>query len=151
MIGFIGTSLQLQSIMTAHNQWLPKTRFIPYWTARTSVFLWLWWMTNEESLLTHWTPLRMLGMSESESYVTTDGQSASLSWYKAPLWSPRSDFYYCQTVPDLLMSGALSDERTGVSFTMAAGPCQRSHSRVRVPWVSGPYLECQIIEFSWLN
>jgi hypothetical protein len=24
--------------------------------------------------------------SESESYVTTDGQSASLSWYKAPIW-----------------------------------------------------------------
>jgi hypothetical protein len=32
MIGFIGTSLQLQSIITAHNQWLSKTRSIPYWT-----------------------------------------------------------------------------------------------------------------------
>jgi hypothetical protein len=28
--------LQLQSIITAHNQWLPRTRSIPYWTA--SVF-----------------------------------------------------------------------------------------------------------------
>jgi hypothetical protein len=36
MIGFIGTSLQLQSIITAHNQWLPKTRSILYWT--TSIF-----------------------------------------------------------------------------------------------------------------
>jgi hypothetical protein len=36
MIGFIGTSLQLQSIMTAHNHWLSNTRSIPYWT--TSVF-----------------------------------------------------------------------------------------------------------------
>jgi hypothetical protein len=36
MIGFIGTSLQLQSIITAHNQWLPTTRSIPYWT--TNVF-----------------------------------------------------------------------------------------------------------------
>jgi hypothetical protein len=36
MIGFIGTSLQLQSIITAQNQWLPKTHSIPYWT--TSVF-----------------------------------------------------------------------------------------------------------------
>jgi hypothetical protein len=35
-IGFIGTSLLLQSITTAHNPWLPKTRFIPNWT--TSVF-----------------------------------------------------------------------------------------------------------------
>jgi hypothetical protein len=25
--------------------------------------------------------------SESESYVTTDVQSASLSWYKAPIWA----------------------------------------------------------------
>jgi hypothetical protein len=36
MSGSIGTSLQLQSLMTAHNQWLSKTRSIPYWT--TSVF-----------------------------------------------------------------------------------------------------------------
>jgi hypothetical protein len=36
MIGFIGTSLQLQSIITSHNQWLSKTRSIPCWT--TSVF-----------------------------------------------------------------------------------------------------------------
>jgi hypothetical protein len=34
--GFIGTSLQLQSIITAHNRWLLTTRSIPYWT--TSVF-----------------------------------------------------------------------------------------------------------------
>jgi hypothetical protein len=27
-----GSSLQLQSIIGAHNQWLPKTRSIPYWT-----------------------------------------------------------------------------------------------------------------------
>jgi hypothetical protein len=26
-------------------------------------------------------------LSESESYVTTDSQSASLSWYKAPIWA----------------------------------------------------------------
>jgi hypothetical protein len=30
------------------------------------------------------------------------------------------------------MLGALSDERTGLSFTIAAGPRQRSHSQVRV-------------------
>jgi hypothetical protein len=38
------------------------------------------------------------------------------------------------------MCGALSDERTGLSFTIAAGPRQRSHSRVRVPRHSWPYL-----------
>jgi hypothetical protein len=35
--------------------------------------------------------------------------------------------------------GALSDERTGLSFVYASGPCQRSLSRVRVPWDSRPY------------
>jgi hypothetical protein len=43
-------------------------------------------------------------------------QSASLSWNKAPIWGLRPDLYYCQTVAGLLMWGALSDERTGLSF-----------------------------------
>jgi hypothetical protein len=76
---------------------------------------------------------------ELSLYVTTDGQSASLSWNKAPVWGLRPDFYYCQTVAGLLMWGAVSDERTGLSFTIAAGPRQRSHSRVRVPWDSRPH------------
>jgi hypothetical protein len=71
--------------------------------------------------------------SQIQSYVTTEGQSASLSWLQAPIWGPRSDCYYCQTVTGLLMRGALSDERTGLSFTIPAGHRQRSHSRVRVP------------------
>jgi hypothetical protein len=66
----------------------------------------------------------------------TDGQSASLSWCQAPIWGLRPDFYYCQTVEGLLIWGALSDERTGLQFTLAAGPGQRSHSWVRVPWDS---------------
>jgi hypothetical protein len=37
------------------------------------------------------------------------------------------------------MWDALSDERTGLPFTIAADPSQRSHSRVRVPWDSRPY------------
>jgi hypothetical protein len=43
--------------------------------------------------------------SESDSFVTTDGQSASLSWNKAPIWNLRPDFYYSQTVAGLLMWG----------------------------------------------
>jgi hypothetical protein len=69
-----------------------------------------------------------------ESYITTDGQSASLSWIKAPIWGLQPDFYFCQTVVSLLMWGALSDEMTGLSFTSAPGPRQRSHFRVRLPW-----------------
>jgi hypothetical protein len=34
--------------------------------------------------------------------------------------------------------GALSDERTGLSFTIVASPRHRSHFRVQVPWDSWP-------------
>jgi hypothetical protein len=70
-------------------------------------------------------------LTESESYVTTDGQSASLSWYKAPIRGLRPDFFFRTeygirlTVTFLIPWGALSDERMGLSFVCAAGPCQR--------------------------
>jgi hypothetical protein len=41
--------------------------------------------------------------SQNQSYVTTDGQSASLSWYKAPIWGLRPDLYFCRTVAGFLM------------------------------------------------
>jgi hypothetical protein len=59
--------------------------------------------------------------SRSQNYVTTDGQSASLSWNKTPIWGLRLDMYCCQTVAFMLMWGSLSDEG-GLSFTAAAGP-----------------------------
>jgi hypothetical protein len=37
---------------------------------------------------------RVSNLPESESYITTDGQSASLSWYKAPIRGLRPDFYF---------------------------------------------------------
>jgi hypothetical protein len=48
-------------------------------------------------------------------------------------------FITCVTVTVLFFWGALSDETSGLSFVYAAGPCQRSLSRVRVPWDSRPY------------
>jgi hypothetical protein len=97
---------------------------------------------NDGFLLTdpflHRLPYRT-DSTESEAYVTTDGRSASLSWNKASIWGLWPDFYYCQTVAVLLMWGALSEEKTGLSFTISAGPRERSHSRVRVPWDSWPY------------
>jgi hypothetical protein len=99
------------------------------------------------------TDRRANRLAESESYVTTDIQSASLSWYKVPIWGLRPDFY-CRTeygirrtVAGLLIWGALSDETTGLSFAIASGPSQSSHSRVRVPWDSRPYLLSQIWDF----
>jgi hypothetical protein len=46
---------------------------------------------------------------------------------------PQPDIYYSSTVTVLFLWGALSDERTGLSFIYAAGPRQHSLSRVRVP------------------
>jgi hypothetical protein len=48
-------------------------------------------------------------------------------------------FITCVTVTVLFLWGALSDERSVLYFVCAAGPCQRSVSRVRVPWELRPY------------
>jgi hypothetical protein len=53
--------------------------------------------------------------------------------------SVRPDIYYYLTVTVLFLWGTLSDERTGLFFVYAAGPCQHSLSRVLVPWDSRPY------------
>jgi hypothetical protein len=41
----------------------------------------------------------------------------------------RSEYGICLTVTFFIPWDALSDERTGLSFVCAAGPCQRSLSR----------------------
>jgi hypothetical protein len=102
MIRFIGISLVLQSIITAHI-------LNSFWT--TSV--WRIFMNNL-SLISDW--FLLLELSESESFVKTDGQSASLSWNKALIWGLWPDFYKCLTVESLLMWGALSVERTGLLY-----------------------------------
>jgi hypothetical protein len=45
--------------------------------------------------------------SQSQSYVTTDDKSATLSWNKAPIWDLWPDLYYCQVVA-VFLCGALS-------------------------------------------
>jgi hypothetical protein len=74
---------------------------------------------------------------QTQSYIATDGRSISKSWCRAP--------YYCLTVTVLFLWTALSDERTGLSFVYAAGPRQRSLSRVRVPWISRPYFTVSVL------
>jgi hypothetical protein len=89
--------------------------------------------------------------TEPESYITIDGQSASLSCNKAHIWGLRPDFYYCQAVAGLLMGGDVSGERTGLSFIIATGPRQRSHSWVRVPWDSRPYFTVSDLRLPFLS
>jgi hypothetical protein len=75
--------------------------------------------------------------SQSQSYVTTDGQSASHS--VKPHLGPNTRFLLLSDSCGFLVWGVLSDERTRPLFTIAAGPRQRSHSRVRVPKDSRPW------------
>jgi hypothetical protein len=58
------------------------------WNRMTSRF---WWTDTFCSLQNKKSGF---AASESESYVTTDGQPASLSWSKAPIWGLRPDLYY---------------------------------------------------------
>jgi hypothetical protein len=62
------------------------------------------------------TATKSSSQSQSQSHVTTDDQSASLSWYKAPMWGLRADFYFCRAVADFLIWDALSEEGTDLSF-----------------------------------
>jgi hypothetical protein len=73
-----------------------------YTFVSTDLFMCILWMSSKQLCIT------LTGSeSESESYVTTDGQSASLSWNKAPIWGLRPDFYYCETAR-VCWRGALS-------------------------------------------
>jgi hypothetical protein len=64
----------------------------------------------------------------------TDGQSTNPSSCQVP--SGAQDHI---SVAGLLMWGALSDEGTSLSFAIAAGSRQSSHSRIRVPRDLRPY------------
>jgi hypothetical protein len=78
-------------------------------------------MSLEESIAS-----RIVILADSDYYVTTDGQSASRSGNKAPIWGLRPDLYYCQTVAGLLMWGSLSNERTGLSFARVTPSSNKS-------------------------
>jgi hypothetical protein len=59
---------------------------------------------------------------ESESYVTTDGQPASLSWNKAPMWGLRSDLYYLCDSYGLVLVGRPLWREVGSVFCMCCWP-----------------------------
>jgi hypothetical protein len=73
------------------------------------------------------------------SHIVADGQSASKSWRRAPSGAQDQIFITVWQLRSSFLWGALSDERTGLSFVYAAGPCHCSLSQVRVPWYSRPY------------
>jgi hypothetical protein len=91
---------------------------------------------------------------QSQSYITTDGQLASLSWCQAPIWGPRPNFYYSQTVAGLLMWSALSDEGLGLSLQLLlalasavilGSEFRGTHNHILLPQIRGsPNLEGQV-------
>jgi hypothetical protein len=97
------------------------------------------------------TRLLYLVASEVKVKVTlqlTVSQSFSQQdMVSSPIWDSWPDIYYCLTVTVSFLWGALSDEKTGLSFSYAAGPCQCSLSRVRVPWDLWPYFALSDLRF----
>jgi hypothetical protein len=102
VIRFVGTSLQLQSTMTAHNQWLSTTLSIPYWAK--SVFSST--VTNDKRRiavrtlnsflrLNNWTPE---SESESESELLYDWRFIANHFVLAtsPLRLTTSNFIFQQ-------------------------------------------------------
>jgi hypothetical protein len=118
--------VELNEPYTSHLfTYFTRTYKVPVLTAKKTSFPWVFRFLYC-SVFMHWRCnvlncrclilYQYLHIVQSQSFVTTDGQSASLSWYKAPTWGLRPDLYFCQTVGGLLMWGVLSDERTGLSF-----------------------------------
>jgi hypothetical protein len=68
--------------------------------------------------------------SQSEGHIATDGQSVSL--VVEPHVGITTRYLLLFDSNGRVLWGALSDERTGLSFVYAVGPRQRSLSRVRV-------------------
>jgi hypothetical protein len=70
----------------------------------------------------------------NQSYITTYSQSANPSWYQAPIWDLRPIFPHSLFIfligSGLLMWGALSDEKSGLYFSVYAGHRQRSPSQI---------------------
>jgi hypothetical protein len=92
-------------------------------------------------LTTKWTKLKV---KVKVTLRLTVSQSVSLGS------SPRPDIYYTSTVTVLFLWGALSDERTGLSFVLvyAAGPRQRSLSLGPSPVGLVTIFYCLIFETS---
>jgi hypothetical protein len=100
MTGFIGTSLQLQLIIIAHNQWLSPTRSIPCWTRSVffstvihsvliyeSVTSWgsiVRWLTLHSWTLNYWTAFGILLRMTSVWRITPTNELRLFYDFQAP-------------------------------------------------------------------
>jgi hypothetical protein len=85
--------------------------------------------------------------SKSNSKSHCDWRSVSKPWCRAPSGAHDQIFVTVWHLGSCFLWGALSDERTGLSFIYAAGPYQRSLSRVLVLGTLDHILLSQIWDF----
>jgi hypothetical protein len=143
--------------MTAHNQWLSKTRSIPYWTtsvfssAMTDLVLIYESVTSSASIVRwltlhslntqqlNWTELNwtteLTQQSQSQSHIATDGQSVSKPLCRAPSGAHDQIFIMVWQLRSCFCRRPLWRE-DGSVFCIFSFPCQRSLSSVGVPWDS---------------
>jgi hypothetical protein len=110
--------LQLLPIITARNQSSAEPFFLD---RRRPLFILL--------LVLRLTANKSKSKSKSKSYC--DWRSVNqYVLVSSPTWGSWPDIYYSLAATVLFLWGALSDERSGLSFVYAAGHRQRSLSRV---------------------
>jgi hypothetical protein len=121
--------------------WLKACRSVKILTTNVSTILYVLYIlhsTHTVHLYVSYDSHNKRGSfpKQRQSQSRSVGKSVLVS---SPILGPRPHFCYCQTVAGLLMWGALSHERRGLSFKTAAGPGLRSHCRVRVSLDSWPH------------
>jgi hypothetical protein len=83
------------------------------------------WTELHYSIVLPHTPLYSVLLRtpiKSESFVTTDGQPASLPWSKAPIWGLRPDLCYLRDSCDLVLVGRPLWRGVGFVFCMCCWP-----------------------------
>jgi hypothetical protein len=115
----------------------------PFWREVGSIVLSCFWASPAETFLglspaglMTITYLRMrLNQPKSRSHVTTHSQSVS-QYVKvsSPLWDLWPDITFCPKVAVLSLWGALSDERSGLSFSVCS-TLSVFTSSINVTWV----------------
>jgi hypothetical protein len=114
MIGFIGTCLQLQLIITArtlNSFWMPYEEPLPNLS-----------LISHSSLLLLQGAEKVSYLNSSQSHMATYGQLVSKSWCRAPSGAHDQIFSLLFDSTVLFLWGALSDERTVCLLYMLLAP-----------------------------
>jgi hypothetical protein len=118
MIGFIVTSLQLQSIITAHT-------LNSFWTFVSR-------------LISDWS-LPLWSLDSCTPRIQSQSHSQSVSQGVEPHLGLMTRYLSLFDSYGLVLVGRPLWREDGSVFSICCWPCHRSLSRVRVPWDSRPY------------